>query len=117
MIPNPNQADMFRRRDATGALKPKTLNNEPFQHQRTRSNASSAIALDSYAHSGALKIDKELIKEDLFKNPASTLSEISARTGIVQHGTITGRFENLREDGYDLLNDCGRWTIVKRNLK
>ncbi len=116
MKTNPDQTNIFNMK-AVGALKPASPTNDPFRHQKSRSGASSAIALEFYTESGKRKAHKELIKECLFKNQGDkglTLIEISAITKIIQHGTITGRFEDLRKDNYNLLNDCGRWTIKKR---
>jgi len=106
-----DQTNLFKPVGRRGTLEP---NLDPFNHQKSRGAAQSAIALAKHKASGFHIIQKLRVKAFLFANQGSTLDEISAGTGIVQKGVITGRFDNLRKDGYDLPNDHGKWKIKKR---
>ena len=90
------------------------LMGEPYQHQISRSRTSSALSLAKVKAKGFHITQKNRIKAFLLRNQGSTLDEISAGTGIIQHGSITARFEDLRKSGYDLLNNHGKWLIKKR---
>jgi len=105
------QETLFRLVDATGNLKP---NIDPYAHQKAASNAQSAIAYEKHKASGFHIVAKLRIKAFLFANQGSTLAEISAGTGIEQRGTVSARFENLREEGWDLIDNHGKWSIRKR---
>ena len=105
------QGTLFRRMDAIGTLHPNT---EPFAHQSSRSNANSAIAYENHKRSQFHITQKGRVKAFLMANPGSTLDEISYGTGISQKGTITARFSDLRKEGWDFIDDCGKWSIKKR---
>jgi len=109
-----NQETLFTVQDASGRLKPVVDNNTPLLHHKVAGNANSAIAYEKHKASQFHIVAKLRIKAFLFANQGSTLDEISAGTGIIQKGTITGRFENLRQDGYDLIDNHGRWSLKKR---
>jgi len=107
------QGSLFRRDDATNILHPNT---EPYQHQISRSVANSAIAFESHKRSQYHISQKGRVKAFLMANPKSTLDEISYGTGITQKGTITARFNDLRKEGWDLVDNHGYWSIRKRIL-
>jgi len=106
-----DQTTLFKPVGRLGTLEP---NLDPFNHQVSRGKANSAIALTKHKASGFHIAQKLRVKAFLFANQDSTLDEISAGTGITQKGTITARFEALRQDGFDLPNDHGKWKIKKR---
>ena len=113
-----NQPSLFSVQDRTGRLKPSGgSNTTPLLHQKAYSNAQSALALEKFKASGFHIAQKDRIKAYLRKYQGSTLDEISAGTGIDQHGTISARLDDLRKDGYDLLNNHGKWSIKNRRLE
>ena len=108
------QESFFTVQDATGRLKPAVDSNTPLLHQKATSEASSAIAYDLHKHSQYHITQKGRIKAYLTAYPDSTLAEISYGTGIEQRGTVTARFDDLRQDGFDLIDNHGRWSLKKR---
>ena len=90
------------------------LMGEPYQHQISRSRTSSALSLAKVKAKGFHISQKNRIKAFLLRNPKSTLAEISAGTGIIQKSTITARYEILRKEGWNLLNNKGKWSIKRR---
>ncbi len=111
------QETLFSIQDITGELKPVTNSNTPYNHQLSSSKAQSAIALEIHKASRWHIPQKERIKAFLLRNPGSTLAEISAGTGILQRGTVTARFENLREEGWNMIDNKGKWSIEPWKIK
>jgi len=118
------QETLFKFNDESKGTRPSY---DPFSHQKSRSEANSAIALENLRKSQRHISQKNRIKAFLMANQVLitkrnarvlkkglTLDEIAIGTGIGQKGTITGRFADLRENGFDLLNNHGQWGIVKR---
>jgi len=105
------QENLFKPVGRCGTLEP---NLDPFSHQASRGKANSALALAKHKAAGFHILQKDKIKAYLRKYPESTLDEISWGTGIVQKGVITARFDDLRKDGWDLLNNHGKWSVRKR---
>jgi len=105
------QETLFSLVDATGNLKP---NIDPYNHQSSRSNAQSRLSYDLHKRSQYHITQKLRIKAYLMAYPGSTLAEISAGTGIEQRGTVSARLDDLRRDGFDLIDNHGCWSIKKR---
>ena len=105
------QETLFRLVDATGNLKP---NIDPYNHQKAASNAQSSLAYEKHKASQFHITQKLRIKAYLMAYPGSTLAEISAGTGIKQRGTVSARLDDLRRDGFDLIDNHGHWSLKKR---
>jgi len=119
-----NQPSLFRILDSTGRLKPVDNSSTPLLHQKAYSNAQSALALERFTASGDRQTLTEAVGAYLFAHQGTTTQEIVDhlvyinKKGIVKRpkntGDVSGRYEDLRKKGYDLLNDHGKWSIKKR---
>lgn len=109
------QGALFTAQGATGALKPAINSNTPLQHQKAASKAQSAIAEQDFKAKGYHIPQKLRIKAFLTAYPGSTLAEISFGTVIGQRGIVSARIDDLRKDGYDLIDNHGCWSIRERN--
>jgi len=108
------QETLFRVQDATGQLKPVIDSNTPLLHHKVTGKVNSAIAEQNFKAKGYHITQKLRIKAYLMAYPGSTLAEISAGTGIKQRGTVSARLDDLRRDGFDLIDNHGHWSLKKR---
>jgi len=116
-----NQTDLFKPVGRRGTLEP---NLDPYQQQKSRSRANSAIALEKHTYSGNRQIQAEAVKNYLLLHPNSRIREIKNNLVYIDKhgfermiedvGTISARFDDLRKDGWDLLNNHGKWSVRKR---
>jgi len=114
------QENLFKPVGRRGTLEP---NLDPYSHTKARSNAQSALALERFMASGDRQTLTEAVGTYLFAHQGTTTQEIVDhlvyinKKGIVKRpkntGDVSGRYEDLRKKGYDLLNDHGKWSIKK----